>query len=239
MNSIAIIPARGGSKRIPGKNIKNFAGLPIIAYSIRAALESELFNRVIVSTDSFEIAAVARKYGAEVPFMRPADLADDFAGTDSVVVHALGWLAECGDTHPYFCCIYPTAPFIRADLLRHGLEIIKAKDAVSAFTVTSYEYPIFRSLRINASDRVELIWPEYAATRSQDLSMAYHDAGQFYWGDVKRYLSEKRLFSKDSVPIIIPRKLVQDIDTEEDWEIAELMFEAQRVQNASTGSSKV
>jgi pseudaminic acid cytidylyltransferase len=234
MKAIAIIPARGGSKRIPGKNIRLFAGLPIIAYSIRAAQQSQLFSRVIVSTDSEAIAQVARHYGAEVPFMRPSELADDYTDTDAVVLHALNWLIKSDDTPNYFCCIYPTAPFVRPDILRRGFELLVAANAATTFAVTTYPYTIFRSLRINDHGRVEMFWPENFSKRSQDLPHAYHDAGQFYWANTERYLIEKRLFSSDSLPVVIPRSLVQDIDTPEDWEVAEQIYLAQQLVAATT-----
>lgn len=226
MSIVAIIPARGGSKRIPGKNIKPFAGKPMIAHSILAAHQAALFDRVIVSTDSEQIACVARQYKAEIPFMRPTELANDVAGTDAVMVHALQWLADHGNSASHFCCIYATAPFLSAEHLRQGLELLRAKQATTAFSVATYPYPIFRSLKLNDHDRVEMFWPENFATRSQDLPEAFHDAGQFYWGDTEKYLVEKRLFSSNSVPVFLPRHLVQDIDTPEDWEVAERLYGA-------------
>ncbi|WP_306535749.1 pseudaminic acid cytidylyltransferase [Geobacter sp.] len=224
--NVAIIPARGGSKRIPRKNIKPFAGKPMIAHSIFAARESGLFERVIVSTDDEEIAHVSRDHGAEVPFMRPAELADDFAGTDAVLLHALKWLEERGELPAAFCCIYATAPFVRSDYLRQGLEALRREEATTAFSVTTFAYSIFRALRTTANGRLEMIWPENRDRRSQDLGEACHDAGQFYWADTGRYLEERRLFSRDAVPVFIPRHLVQDIDTPEDWETAERMYRA-------------
>lgn len=223
---VAIIPARGGSKRIPRKNVKLFAGAPMIAYSLRAAKQANLFDRIIVSTDDAEIAEIARQHGGETPFVRPAELANDFAGTDAVILHALEWCATHGEPVGEFCCIYATAPFLRADDLRRGLELLRAGHATTAFSVTTYPYTIFRSLKVNEAGRVEMLWPENFPKRSQDLPEAYHDAGQFYWGNTAKYLVERRLFSSDSVPVIIPRSLVQDIDTPEDWERAELMFHA-------------
>lgn len=224
MSIVCIIPARGGSKRIPRKNIKPFAGLPMIAHSIRAAQQAGLFDRILVSTDDDEIMTVAKQYGAEAPFRRPAELADDFAGTDPVLQHALAWLADHGTTVEYFCCLYPTAPFVRPEFLRTGLDILRREQAASAFTVTTFAYPIFRALRLNDRGRVEMFWPENFAKRSQDFPQAYHDAGQFYWFDARKYLVEKRLFTSDSVPVILPRHCVQDIDTPEDWEMAEKLY---------------
>jgi pseudaminic acid cytidylyltransferase len=221
---VAIIPARGGSKRIPNKNIKLFACQPIISYSIRVAQETGLFDRVIVSTDSPEIAAIAREYGAEVPFFRPAELASDFAGTAEVVCHAIEWLAQDGKRPEFICCIYATAPFIQASHLKQGYDKLVSTDATTVFSVTTYPYPIYRSLKITEKGGIEMIWPEYENIRSQDLSEAYHDAGQFYWANTNKFLKRKSLFAKDSLPVILPRYLVQDIDNAEDWETAEMMY---------------
>jgi N-acylneuraminate cytidylyltransferase len=226
MSTVAIIPARGGSKRIPRKNVKLFAGLPMIAHSIRAAKQAQLFDRIMVSTDDDEIMDVARGEGAEVPFRRPPELATDFAGTDAVLRHALQWLREEGVAARYFCCIYATAPFIQPDAIRRGLATLTGSSATTAFSVTTYPYPIARALKLRSDGRVEMCWPENFAKRSQDFAECYHDAGQFYWGDADKYLRDGRLFSSDSVPVIIPRQFVQDIDTLEDWEMAERMFMA-------------
>ena len=224
MNIVAIIPARGGSKRIPKKNIKLFAGRPIISYSIKAAQETNLFDRIIVSTDSDEIAETAKSFGAEVPFIRPAELSDDFAGTAPVLIHALKWLNEHNYASDYFCCIYATAPFAQAKYIKKGLDLIKSKSAATVFSVTTFPYPIFRALKIGNDGRIEMFWPEHENSRSNDLPEAYHDAGQFYWGNTEKFMKGKTFFSTDAVPIIIPRYLVQDIDTPEDWETAEKMY---------------
>lgn len=226
MSVVAIIPARGGSKRIPHKNIKLFCGKPMIAYSVEAAKDAGIFDRIIVSTDSKEIASIAKDFGAEVPFMRPAELADDYTGTDAVILHALKQLMKNGEEIDYICCIYATAPFVKAEYIIKGYNLLRNKNAASCFSVTTYPFPIFRSLKINNQSRLEMFWPEYRETRSQDLPEAYHDAGQFYWADTKKYLRKKQFYSKDSVPIILPRYLVQDIDTPEDWETAEKMCSA-------------
>ncbi|MBI5558932.1 MAG: pseudaminic acid cytidylyltransferase [Deltaproteobacteria bacterium] len=225
--NVAIIPARGGSKRIPGKNIKPFAGRPIIAYSIEAALDSGLFDRVIVSTDSEEIAAVARQYGAETPFMRPAALSDDFTTTAEVVDHALRWLQEYDERVRHVCCIYATAPFIRPEDLRTGHELLVGHRVSTVFPVTNYPSSIFRALKIEADGHLAMMWPEHELTRSNDLPEAYHDAGQFYWLDVAAFLASGRIYGHDALPLILPRCLVQDIDTPEDWHLAELMYEVQ------------
>ena len=230
---VAIIPARGGSKRIPNKNIKLFAGQPIISYPIRVAQETGLFDRIIVSTDSPDIAAIAREYGADVPFCRPAELANVFAGTAEVVCHAIEWLAQDGKRPEFICCIYATAPFIQASYLKQGYDKLVSSYATSVFSITKYPYPIYRSLTIVEKDRIRMIWPEYENFRSQDLPEAYHDAGQFYWANTNKFMKEKALFAKDSLPVILPRYLVQDIDTAEDWKTAERMFS---VMKAKTGS---
>jgi N-acylneuraminate cytidylyltransferase len=223
---IAVIPARGGSKRIPGKNIKVFAGKPIIAWSIDAANRSGLFDRVVVSTDNENIASVSREYGAEIPFMRPSDLADDFTGTNAVVKHAIQWFQEQGESVTYACCIYATAPFLQAGYLQQGFELLLEHGVSYAFSVTSFPFPVQRAIRINAEGFVEPIWPQHIGSRSQDLEEAYHDAGQFYWGKADAFLEDASLFSSGSFPVILPRHLVQDIDTLEDWRRAELMFSA-------------
>ncbi|HLS56105.1 MAG TPA: pseudaminic acid cytidylyltransferase [Zeimonas sp.] len=225
---LAVIPARGGSKRIPRKNVRPFAGKPIIAYSIDAARSSGLFDDVIVSTDDDAIAAVARAYGARTPFVRPAALSDDHTGTNTVVRHAIGWFREHGGLPEQVCCIYATAPFLQPRYLREGLDRLVASGKSFAFSVTSFAFPIQRALRIGADGCVEPIWPENVARRSQDLEEAFHDAGQFYWGTARAFLDDVVLYSNASVPVVLPRHLVQDIDTEEDWTRAELMFGALR-----------
>jgi pseudaminic acid cytidylyltransferase len=229
MSSIAVIPARGGSKRIPRKNIRLFAGKPMIAWSIEAARLSNVFDRVIVSTDDDEISSLAFQFGAEVPFRRPLELADDLATTDAVFIHAIRAMQERAGDIEFACCLYATAPFVQPEDLRAGLETIRVSQATSAFSVVKYDYPVFRSLKINDKGRVELFWPEHRLTRSQDLPQAYHDAGQFYFVNVARYLAEKSIFSSDAVPIIIPSCRARDIDTLEDWEVAELMFKTMEV----------
>lgn len=224
--NVAVIPARGGSKRIPGKNIKWFAGKPIIAYSIEAAGASGLFERIIVSTDSEEIAAVARKYGAETPFVRPAELAGDFTPTADVLLHALDWLVEHATPATFLCCIYATAPFVQPRFIREGYELLRQTCAASVFSVTTYPAPIHRALKIEPDGRLAMVRPEHELTRSNDLPECFHDAGQFYWLDVRRFQVEKRIYSPDARPVVLPRCLVQDIDTPEDWLTAEAMYEA-------------
>lgn len=221
---LAVIPARGGSKRIPRKNIRPFHGRPIIAWSIEAALRTGLFDRVIVSTDDPEIAEVSRREGAEIPFLRPANLADDRTGTNAVVAHALTHFAESDQPVEQVCCIYATAPFVTADLLREGYDRLLARGHGYAFSVTSFAFPIQRALRIAADGSIAMFQPEHLTTRSQDLEEAWHDAGQFYWGYPDAFMSDLPLFSEHAVPIALPRHRVQDIDTLEDWRRAELMF---------------
>jgi len=223
--NVAIIPARGGSKRIPRKNIRNFCGKPMIAWSIAAARESGLFEHIIVSTDDREIAEVARTHGAEVPFLRPDRLADDHAGTTEVIAHATNWLLEQQMPIEAVCCLYATAPFVRAKDMRDGLEILTGGAWAYTFTATEYASPIFRSFRLDPQGGgVEMFFPGHFTARSQDLPVALHDAGQFYWGRPDSWLARKRLFDRHSCPIVIPRWRVQDIDTEDDWRRAELLW---------------
>lgn len=219
---LAVIPARGGSKRISRKNIKQFGGKPMIAWSIQAALQSQCFDRLIVSTDDLEIAEVARAHGADVPFMRPSELADDYTGTVAVVAHAIQWQNQHGVMPTDVCCIYATAPFVRALDLQSGLAILHNSGADYALSVTSYASPIQRAFRVTAEQRLEMFYPEHFFTRSQDLEEAWHDAAQFYWGLADAWLAHKPIFAPYSAPVIIPRERVQDIDTPDDWKIAEM-----------------
>lgn len=224
--NLAIIPARGGSKRIPVKNIKEFAGKPLIAYSINAAKASGLFEKIIVSTDNQQVADIAIQYGAEVPFLRPTDLSNDVIGTRPVTNHAIEYCREHLFEPDFCCCIYATAPFLQSKYLRDGLNMLKQNSGKAfSFSVTSFPFPIQRSIRINESG-IAPMFPAQIAKRSQDLEEAFHDAGQFYWGKTNDYLSAKRIFSEHSLPVVLPRHLVQDIDTPEDWHRAELMYQA-------------
>jgi pseudaminic acid cytidylyltransferase len=222
---LAVIPARGGSKRIPRKNIKMFGGKPMIAWSIEAAMASGCFDRVIVSTDDAEIADVARAHGAEVPFMRPLELSDDHTGTIPVVAHAVGWMSQQVGPVEFACCLYATAPFVQAQDLRQGLDLLQRSCAQYAFTVTNFAAPIQRSFRITDQERIEMFNPAQFNTRSQDLEEAYHDAGQFYWGRSQAWLAATPLYSEFATPLVLPRYRVQDVDTQDDWIRAELMFE--------------
>ncbi|SFR45044.1 N-acylneuraminate cytidylyltransferase [Pseudidiomarina maritima] len=221
---IAVIPARGGSKRIPRKNIKEFCGKPMIARSIEAAYESGCFDKVIVSTDDQEIAEVAKDYGAEIPFLRPRELSDDYTGTMPVIAHAIEWFEAQNENVDLACCIYATAPFVSADDIKTGLNVMESESLDFAFTVTSYAFPIQRAIKISSTNRVEMFHPELFNVRSQDLEEAWHDAGQFYWGTSLAWKENKPIFGTSSAPIVLPRHRVQDIDTPEDWTRAELLF---------------
>jgi N-acylneuraminate cytidylyltransferase len=221
---LAVIPARGGSKRIPRKNIRAFLGRPIIAWSIAAARESQLFDHVIVSTDDPEIAAIAKQAGAEVPFTRPTDLSDDYATTAAVVKHATLWYAASDEPADIVCCLYATAPFVTATDLRAGQDLMLSSGKSYAFSVASFSYPVQRALVMTEDGGVAPLFPEHAQTRSQDLPAVYHDAGQFYWGRAAAWLNDVPLFSAASAPLILPAHRVQDIDTLEDWHRAELMM---------------
>lgn len=224
---LCVIPARGGSKRIPRKNIRDFAGKPMIAWSIETALASNCFKRVIVSTDDEDIAAVAEAYGAEAPFRRPDELAGDHIGTVPVVAHAIEWLYDQGERHEAVCCIYATAPFVQIEDLRAGQNALRRDNDVNySFSVTSYAFPIQRALRLTRTGRVAMFQPEHFITRSQDLEEAWHDAGQFYWGRAKAWLTGEPIFTNHAVPVKLPRYRVQDIDTPEDWLRAEWLFKA-------------
>jgi pseudaminic acid cytidylyltransferase len=220
---VCIIPARGGSKRIPKKNIKDFFGKPLISYTIETALKSKLFEKVVVSTDDETIAQVAKEYGAEVPFLRSDELSDDFTGTGAVISHALSFLQAQGEKYDYVCSIYATAPLLQVKYIQKGLERLQNSDAVNSFSATSMPFPIQRTFKIN-NDRCEMFWPENFSKRSQDLEEAYQDAGQFYWTNLNKKATDI-IFGKDSIPIVLPRFLVQDIDTLEDWERAEVLYE--------------
>jgi len=224
MSAVAIIPARGGSQRIPRKNLKLFNGEPMIVVSIRKALASGLFERVVVSTDDDEIADVARAHGADVPFLRPADLADAYTGTAAVIQHAIRALDQRYD---FTCCLYATAPLLQARFLRQGfLALQAAPDKSYAFSVCGFGFPIQRALLIKDDGSLDSMHPEYRHVRSQDLPAAYQDAGQFYWGRSDAWLRGDVIFSSQSLPVILPRHLVQDIDNEEDWVRAEYLYAA-------------
>ena len=223
---LAVIPARGGSKRIPRKNIRPFCGRPMITWSIEAALRSGCFDQVVVSTDDAEIAALAKAEGASVPFMRPPELSDDHTATIPVVAHAVQWHVDAGLAPSQVCCLYATAPFVQPEDLQRGLALLQSGAARYAFSVTSYAFPIQRAIRITPAGRVAMFDPSQFNTRSQDLEEAFHDAGQFYWGQASAWLQGERIFSPDAVPVLLPRHHVQDIDTPEDWTRAEWLWRA-------------
>ncbi|PMG96259.1 pseudaminic acid cytidylyltransferase [Vibrio lentus] len=227
--NVAIIPARGGSKRIPRKNIKHFHGKPMIAYSIEAALASDCFDKVIVSTDDTEIAEVAKKYGAEVPFLRPSNISDDYTTTMDVIHHAITWCANNGWDIGDVCCLYATAPFVLPEDLQKGYELLRGNSVQFTFGATSFPFPIQRAIKLDEQGYVSMFSPENEQVRSQDLEEAYHDAGQFYWGRKDAFLNKLSVFSSHSKAVLLPRKRVQDIDTQEDWELAESLFSALRL----------
>jgi pseudaminic acid cytidylyltransferase len=224
--NVAVIPARGGSKRIPRKNVRDFRGKPILAWPIEAARASGCFGRIVVSTDDDEIAAVATRHGAEAPFRRPPELSDDHATTLAVIAHAVEWLRADGAGAANVCCLYPTAPFVLPDDLRRGLALLEESGADYVFTCTSYDFAPERALRRDAAGRIAMVHPEHENTRSQDLPERFHDAGQFYWGMARAWAERRAIYGPRSLPLMIPRWRVQDIDTPEDWIRAELMHRA-------------
>lgn len=224
-NNLAIITARGGSKRIPGKNIRPFLGQPIIAYSIRAAVESGCFDEVMVSTDSAEIAGIARSLGAVVPFLRSPETSDDTATTADALREVILRYQAGERFFENICCLFPTAPLVTPDTLRKGHAILEAKPECDAvFPVVRFSFPIQRAFRIR-EDRLEMFQPENEFVHSRDLEPAYHDAGQFYWIRTALFLSSGKVYGRTSVPIVLNESEVQDIDTEEDWKMAEIKFE--------------
>ena len=223
---LCIIPARGGSKRIPKKNIRLFCGKPIIEWSIKAALNSECFDKIIVSTDDDEISNFSKNFGVEVPFVRPTNLSDDLTATTPVINHAINFFRKRKEFFDYVCCIYATAPFIEPYFIKQGLSQLINYDANYAFSATSFPFPIQRAIKLTNRNRSEMFFPDSFNKRSQDLEESFHDAGQFYWGKTSAWLENKRIFDDNSIPVIIPRYKVQDIDNEEDWKRAELMFKS-------------
>ena len=221
---IAIITARGGSKRIPKKNIKEFCGLPIIAYSIRTALGSGLFDEVMVSTDSEEIAETAKKFGANVPFMRSADNSDDYATTEDVILEVLQRYRELGTEYDYVCCIYPTAPFVTEAALAEAMAKMEKYEPSVVIPLVQFSYPPQRCFVVDDRGYARFKYPQYVRTRSQDLEKQYHDAGQFYIYNSDRLIATNGIIEDDFMPIIMPELLVQDIDTEDDWKIAEMKY---------------
>ena len=223
--NLCVIPARGGSKRIHRKNIKQFCGKPLIVWSIEKAIESGCFDKIIVSTDDIEIANIAKNYGAEVPFIRPKELSDDYTSTNEVISHAIKFQIKNSKRPSIVCCIYPTAPFVQTKDIKYGLEILKTNEVDYVFSVTTFAYPIQRSFRMTKNQKIEMFWPEYLYSRSQDLEEAWHDAGQFYWGITDSWLENKPIIGNNTKVIHLPRYRVQDIDTADDWYRAEKYFE--------------
>jgi len=223
MRNLAIIPARGGSKRIPQKNIKAFLGKPIISYSIESALKSKLFDEVMVSTDDTQVAGIAKQYGASVPFMRSEKTADDYANVADVIIEVFDNYKKTGEEFDNFCVLFATAPFITKERLKEGFDLLQEKKFDSVLPVLKYSYPIQRALKIE-DDKLSMIHPENYVKRSQDLMPTYHDSGQFYWMSTKEFYLQKTLFSKNAGAIILSEMEVQDIDTIEDWEVAEMKY---------------
>jgi len=223
MKNIAIIPARGGSKRIPRKNIKPFMGKPIIAYSIEAALQSGLFDEVMVSTDDEEIAEVARQYGAQVPFLRSAVAANDYASTEDVIFEVLDNYEERGVEFQQVCCIYATAPFVTAGRLSEAYRLLSSGEYDSVFTAVAFSYPVWRGLEM-VDGRIRMVWPKYLNSRSQDLKPVYHDAGQFYFSTVSAFSRIGGFWGENTGALLLPELEVQDLDTETDWKLAEIKF---------------
>lgn len=228
MSTIAVITARGGSKRIPRKNIREFCGKPILAYSIEAAKESGLFDRVMVSTEDAEIAGIAESYGAEVPFRRSESTAGDFAVTRDVLLEVLEEFRRRGEQFDALCCIYPTAPFVTAARLREAVTLLEESGADSVLPVARFSFPPQRGVVVREDGCLQFKWPEYAQTRAQDLEPFYHDAGQFYCLRVKSFLEQKVLVMEKTMPLILPEMEIQDIDTEEDWELAQVKYRLRR-----------
>ena len=224
VHNIAIIPARGGSKRIPKKNTKEFLGKPIIAYSIEAAINSNLFDEVMVSTDDEEISVISKKYNAKVPFLRTKSTSDDFSTTSDVLVEVLSRYEEMDKKFDYICCIYATAPFVTPQKLFKSYELIYNGKADSVFPVVKFGYPIQRAVRLLSNNRMEYIWDENINKRSQDLEPAYHDVGQFYWINGKSFSISHSIISENSFCIEIPEFEEQDIDTANDWLLAEQKY---------------
>ncbi len=228
MRTLCIIPARGGSKRIPRKNIKLFLGKPIIAYSIEAAKNSGIFDEVMVSTDDDEIASIAKQFGANIPFMRSQKSANDYATTADVIKEVLSKYRERGEDFDYFCCLYATAPFVTTKHLIDAYNTINVDDTDACFTVVQYSYPIQRSLKLNQAGFVEMTFPQHLKSRSQDLTPIYHDAGQFYFVKVQAFEQEQTLWCRRTAPLILSELEVQDLDTQTDWQLAEMKYKLTR-----------
>lgn len=225
MKNICIIPARGGSKRIPRKNIKSFMGKPIIAYSIEAAVKSGLFDKVMVSTDDDEIAKIAIQFGATVPFMRSKETSNDFATTADVINEVLDCYEKKGYRFDVVCCIYATAPFVTTERLIEAANAIKSEKFDSAFSCVAFSYPVLRGLVINKEGHINMKWPKYKSSRSQDLPQFYHDAGQFYISKVDSFRKSNGFWGEKTAPIVLSELEVQDLDTPTDWALAEMKYQ--------------
>ena len=222
--NILIIPARGGSKRIHKKNIREFCGKPIIYWPLKIAKDSKLFDKVIVSTDDYEIAEIAEDLGAEVPFLRPERLSDDYCGINPVLSYTISNMEKQSYRINNVCCIYPTSVFLEKNDLINGFEILQSGDWSYVFSATKFTYPIFRSFKKKSNGGVQMFFPKYYEKRSQDIPIAYHDAAQFYWANSETWKKEERIFSENSFPLILPNWRVKDIDDEDDFKSAELLF---------------
>lgn len=229
MNNLCIIPARGGSKRIPRKNIKIFHGKPIIAYSIELALNTQLFSEIMVSTNDFEIASISKEYGAKIPFFRSNENSNDFATTIDVIIEVIEKYNQLGYSFDYVCCIYPTSPLISKPKFIEGYNKITTEKLDCVFPVVEFSYPIWRSLKFTENGHISMVWPDFQNKRSQDLEKTYHDAGQWYWMSLKSVLKNRKIFTNKTSSIILNALEVQDIDNFDDWIIAELKYE--RIQN--------
>ena len=221
---VAIIPARGGSKRIPRKNVKNFFGKPIIGWTINIVKKSKIFDKIIVSTNDKRIASIAKKYNAEVPFNRPSRLAGNKSSTSDVVIHAISWLQKKGYKPKEVCCIYPTSSLMQVNDLKDSFKDLKSGKWEYVFSATTFDYSIYRAIKNNKKKQLGMVFPKLYNNRSQDLQEAYHDAGQFYWGSVKTWLNKKKIFGKNSKMTLLPRWRVQDVDDMYDWKKAEIIF---------------
>ena len=223
--NICIIPARGGSKRIPRKNIKDFHGLPIIAYSIKHAIDSGCFHKVIVSSDDEEIIDTAQKYGADTPYIRPSELSNDDIGLTDVILHAINWEIKHNTTPEYVCCLLATAPFADSNMLLEAYNLLKKEEnKLFCFGVSKFNSPVQRGFRISSDDKIEMLQPEFYLKQSQEMESIYHDAGQFYWGKVEGFLNKNKKYSEHSIPYFLPKHTAIDIDCEEDWLIAEAIY---------------
>ena len=229
---LAVITARGGSKRIPRKNIKEFCGKPIIAYSIEAAIKSDMFEEVMVSTDDKEIVEVAKAYGASVPFIRSEKTSDDYATTSDVILEVLERYKEMGKTFDYICCVYPTAPFVTAEKLQKAVKLMEENNPVGIIPVIPFSYPPQRCFVIDENNNMQYKYREYVQARSQDLEKQYHDAGQFYVYHTEKYLASKGKIIDGIMPMILSEMEVQDIDNEEDWKLAELKYRLMKEHNS-------